>query len=321
MAINYMKLATVACLWAIVSWEVNSNYKNDPVLMFWASWIKDLLFLILITGMFVIWRNSNLRQLAAIQAQKDRSVDIFYKFFNQPLIGMALSSRTDGLITMANEKLCSFLGYTRQELEGLPISKIMSGDSFRRIDYELDKDDGSADESVHGVILGFVDKFGNQRQCRVGITPANEFGTNSHIYIIDDYQQIYEKEKQLMESENRYRQLFNANPSPMWVYDLETHKFLAVNDAALDAYGYTEDEFRSMTVFDIRPEPDREKLRQHFINHENRHFRRSGQWRHCKKDGSVIDVDIISHTLVFDGRPARAVLAEDVTKKRTTRTC
>jgi PAS domain S-box-containing protein len=101
----------------------------------------------------------------------------------------------------------------------------------------------------------------------------------------------------------------------MWVYDLETLAFLAVNTAAVEKYGYTEEEFLSMTIKDIRPPEDvpllLENLRQ--VRSESE---RSGTWRHRTKGGDVIDVDIVSHELNFDERPARLVLAHDVTERR-----
>ncbi len=118
----------------------------------------------------------------------------------------------------------------------------------------------------------------------------------------------------LRESEARYRALFEANPQPMWVYDVETLAFLDVNDAAIARYGYGRDEFLSMSIADIRPAEDLPRLRASVAN-APQGLEQSGRWRHVTKDGRVIDVEITSHTLTFEGRPARAVLAHDVTER------
>ena len=119
----------------------------------------------------------------------------------------------------------------------------------------------------------------------------------------------------LAEIAARYQQLFDANPEAMWVYDEETLRILAVNDAAVTRYGYREDEFLELTIEDLRPPDDVPALRKLVAEGLNR-FGYSGHWRHRKRDGSVIEVDVTSHELTFAGRPARLVLARDVTETR-----
>jgi diguanylate cyclase (GGDEF)-like protein/PAS domain S-box-containing protein len=116
--------------------------------------------------------------------------------------------------------------------------------------------------------------------------------------------------------EAAYHLLFDANPAPMWVYDSDTLRFLAVNDAAIEHYGYTRGEFLGMTIADIRPEQDVPRLlaaAQH-----SRTTGRSGQgtWLHRKKDGSLIHVEISGSALTFGDRQAHIVLARDVTTER-----
>jgi PAS domain S-box-containing protein len=122
-------------------------------------------------------------------------------------------------------------------------------------------------------------------------------------------------EATLFESEERYRLLFESNPHPIWVYDLDTLAFLAVNPAAILRYGYSREEFLAMTIRDIRPPEDVAALL------ENVSMVSSGTddasiWRHRKKDGEIIDVEITSHQLVFAGRNAEIVLANDITQRK-----
>jgi two-component system cell cycle sensor histidine kinase/response regulator CckA len=123
-------------------------------------------------------------------------------------------------------------------------------------------------------------------------------------------------EKELQWSEQQYRLLFNANPHPMWVCDRETLSFLTVNDAALRHYGYSLKEFLSMTVREIRPEDDQERFLAAVKN--PRHNRPSDRelWRHRKKDGTVIDVEISSQPITFRAVNAELVLAHDVTAQQ-----
>lgn len=121
-------------------------------------------------------------------------------------------------------------------------------------------------------------------------------------------------EESLRANEARYRQLFEANPLPMWVYDRETLAFLAVNDAAVDHYGYSRDDFLAMTIADIRPRSDVPALRDR-VNGATAGIEHAGIWQHRKRDGSVILVEITSHVIEFSGRNAKLVLANDVTQR------
>lgn len=122
-------------------------------------------------------------------------------------------------------------------------------------------------------------------------------------------------EQALRDSEVRYRQLFAANPHPMWVFDLETLAFLEVNDAAVARYGYRRDEFQAMTIADIRSSEEVPRLQVHLSAVGNIDFDDAGTWKHRTKDGAIIDVEVMSHILDYDGRRAELVLALDITER------
>ena len=119
----------------------------------------------------------------------------------------------------------------------------------------------------------------------------------------------------LRRSEERYRLLFDSNPHPMWVFDRETLRFVAVNDAAVHKYGYSRGEFLRMTIKDIRPAEDVPRLLASVHHGKRPSTNRRTLWRHRTKDGTVIDVEISSFHLTMDGRPAELVLVNDVTEK------
>jgi PAS domain S-box-containing protein len=118
----------------------------------------------------------------------------------------------------------------------------------------------------------------------------------------------------LTASEARYRSLFEINPLPTWVYDVETQRFLDVNDAAIRSYGYSRTEFLDMNIHEIRPLSERGKIEEYLSGRTNPEGV-SSTWRHRKKDGAVIDVDIIWRPLQFNGRAAKMVVAYDVTER------
>jgi len=120
----------------------------------------------------------------------------------------------------------------------------------------------------------------------------------------------------LRDSETRYRHLFDANPLPMWVYDLDSLKFLAVNEAAIEHYGYSQEQFLTMSITDIRPDSDVLAV-QEIANAKKGQagFTHAGIWRHRKSDGTIIKVEITSHPIDFSGHRAKLVLANDVTDR------
>jgi len=134
-------------------------------------------------------------------------------------------------------------------------------------------------------------------------------------YTMDLEHMVQERTAALQEREASFRHLFANHPHPMWVYDLQTMEFLEVNEAALDHYGYSRDEFCHMRITDIRPSQDVPLLLED-LRKERPALQRSGHWRHRLKDGRVIDVDITSHTLEFAGRQAALVVAQDITERK-----
>ena len=122
-------------------------------------------------------------------------------------------------------------------------------------------------------------------------------------------------ERMLRSSEAQYRLVFAGSPLPMWIYDCQTLKFLAVNEAAVRQYGYSSDEFLSMDLRDIRTEDSASALREH-LDALDPDLRSTGLWEHRLKDGSVISVEVSGSSISFSERPARLVLAHNVTERR-----
>lgn len=121
-------------------------------------------------------------------------------------------------------------------------------------------------------------------------------------------------EDRLRQSEERYRALFEINPLPMWLYDPGTLSILAANQAAVDTYGYTREELTSMTIKDIRPEEE-VPLVLDFLAKNDSSPRNSGVWKHRKKDGTFVFVNITSQNFTYDGKSVRLSVLENVTEK------
>jgi diguanylate cyclase (GGDEF)-like protein/PAS domain S-box-containing protein len=137
----------------------------------------------------------------------------------------------------------------------------------------------------------------------------------SETKLLLDVAQRKRTEEALRQSEVQYRLLFDRNALPMWVFDRETLKFLAVNEAAIRHYGFSEGEFLKMTLRDIRPDEDMPALLKATANRIHG-VQQSTIWRHKKKNGAIIDVEVVSHELDFHGIDAELVAAHDITDRK-----
>lgn len=121
-------------------------------------------------------------------------------------------------------------------------------------------------------------------------------------------------EIELKASEQKYKLLFESNPLSMWMLSLPDYKIIDVNNVTLQQYGYTKEEFLNLSVLDLRPEDDIER----FKTNTHTSFRgiyHAGIWRHKKKDGTIMYIDIVTHDIMYKGQETRLVLANDVTEK------
>lgn len=137
---------------------------------------------------------------------------------------------------------------------------------------------------------------------------------NGVVVTTRDVTRAVEAEAALRASEARFRMLFDQNPQPMWVYDLETQRFLEVNAAAVDHYGFSREQFLAMTIADIRPQAERLRLHES-LTAAGRASHTEGSWYHQTSDGRIIDVELASNELAFGDRPARLVAVTDVTQR------
>ena len=121
-------------------------------------------------------------------------------------------------------------------------------------------------------------------------------------------------ETELRASEQKYKLLFESNPLPMWMLTLPDYRFIDVNSVALLQYGYTKEEFLKLSPMDFRPPKDLKKLKA-LTSTEFRGVHHAGIWRHKKKDGTIIYVDIVTHDINHKGQMRRLVLANNITER------
>jgi len=147
---------------------------------------------------------------------------------------------------------------------------------------------------------------------RIGYNPDGTF-RQTHC-ILSDITERKKAEKVLIESEEKYRVLYESNQMPISIFDLKTLSFLSVNNAFIKKYGYTREEFLNMTILDIRPDSEIEKVKQS-VKIVDQGLVNAGIFIHKKKNGEIIQVEIIRNDLVFNGKNAKIVFTNDVTDK------
>jgi PAS domain S-box-containing protein len=215
-------------------------------------------------------------------------------------------------IIAVNQIALNRYGYTRQEFLRLHVTDLQVAEDRSEMIRELRERDPSSTRTFR---RRHVTKGGEVLAVDVTARPFTFNGRAARMVLINEVTARLAAERELQESEQRYRDLFERSPIPMWVYDVATLRYLAVNQAAVQQYGYTGDEFSRMTITDLHlPEMVPGLLERVRTRDPQEVF--AQQVRHQRKDGSRIEVDLRSGPIVFAGRQARQVLALDVTEMR-----
>lgn len=243
-----------------------------------------------------------------------RSERRFRQVVESNMIGIVFSN-VNGHITEANDAFLRMVGETREEVYSRKINwREMTPAEYAPLDLK------ALDEmAATGVCTPFEKEFVLKDGRRIPVMIGAAFLEGSHqetVAFILDIADRKRADRLLRQSEEQYRLLFEGNPHPMWIFDVRTLCFLAVNGAAVHHYGYTREEFLSMTITDLRPAEETSLLPdglQEVASVQNNAG--AGIWKHRKKDGTIIDVAITFQNVLFMGKEARVVLADDVTER------
>ena len=216
-----------------------------------------------------------------------------------------------GHIVLANPRTHLLFGYADNELAGKPIEFLIPS-GFHAPAME-DEAVPSVRPMAPALELFGLRKDGTQIPVEISLSPL---ATSDGKFVIGAIRDITERKQAaaaLLKSEEQYRLLFDGNPNPMWVFDLESFRFLAVNRAAIANYGYLKQEFMDMTIADIQPSSDLGRLAAAFAENDKG---KMAPWKHTRTDGSILDVEITSFLITFEGRSARLVAIHDVTEQK-----
>ncbi len=237
----------------------------------------------------------------------------FRRLFESGVTGVTIAD-LDGNFKEANDSFLKMLGYTREEM----LAGKLNWSVITPLDEVVPNIEAREQLRATGFLplreRLYVHKDGHHVAALVGAAVLE--GTAEYISYVADISDRKQTEEALRASESKYRALFNSSPLPKWVYDVETLRFLAVNDTAIHQYGYSRDEFLRMTIDDIcvredgpqRFEADAAGARPLPLGACAR--------RHRRKDGAIIDAEETVHPFLFGDRPSRLMVAQNVSERR-----
>ena len=244
-----------------------------------------------------------------------RESEARYRVVAETASDAIITIEASGKILFANPATEGIFGYEVAEVVDASLTMLVP-DCLRYIHRSAIGPDGETGRQDPDVVrVSGIHKSGHELPLEISFGEFYAEGKRLFTAVVRDVTERLRAEAALEKSNEEYRLLFEGNPHPMWVVDEETLAFLAVNDCAVERYGYSRSEFLGMTVKDIRPPEDIHEVLPH-IRSADADYGFAGQWRHKRKDGTIIDAEVSWHRITFAGRPAKLVLATDVTERK-----
>ena len=266
---------------------------------------------IFMIAIIVIARRQTSRERKLLEVAES---EVRYRLLADNATDVIVRHAPDGRVVYVSPAVQATLGLRPRQLEGRHLSELSHVDDVATVDHILNQLRGShetlrIEHRLQRADNAYIWVETTGRAIRDPVWGnVTEFVTVSR-----DIESRKEAEEALRASEEEYRVLFDANPLPMWAFDADSNRFVAVNDASVEHYGYSREEFLQMTIFDIRPPEDASLVHDRLarIAAGTKEF---GGSRHRKKDGTMMDVDLTVHPVKFGGRMTWLVLVKDVTE-------
>lgn len=264
-------------------------------------------------GEIVTWFGTNTdvhdRRVAEQAARETAEYRNLFQNANDAILIFEIDTE---VVIDVNDKACEMYGIDRDDFIGKSI-KGVSHDEARgtaQLKELLDKGTNQSFETIH------FHSDGTQLNIFINSSMIRYQGLDVVLSINRDITEQKKVQIELEKSQVRYRQLFDSNPHPTWVYDIETFKVLAVNEKAALHYGYSQEEFCDLDLKELRPIEDVPDFLEGIEQAKLLKTHVTRVSRHKTKDGTIIDVQVDSEPIVFSGRQARLVLATDITERK-----
>jgi PAS domain S-box-containing protein len=262
-------------------------------------------------GTFIGYRGTStdvtaLRAAEAVARDRDR---LFHRIVETTTEGVWVVD-AEGRTRYVNARMANMLGLPPEDIVGRPFWDFVDGEAMEHWNR---RKQGVADQ--HEFLIPRPD--GSATWTLINSNPIfDEAGRFAGaLSMVADIAERKRAEEQLAASEARFRYLFEKNPNPMWVYEDGSMRFLEVNDAATALYGYSREEFLSMTILDIRTPEEAARALEMIATFPRSGFWHGGIWQHRSKDGRPITVEVVSDDMEYEGRPAYIVAVRDVSER------
>jgi len=223
---------------------------------------------------------------------------------------------TNGMITFWNPQAEKIFGWSYNEVLNKRLSEVIIPHKFRSMhDKGIETYMASGKGPALNVLLELtaINRAGTEFPVELTVLPITQGGDTFFCAFIRDITLRKKAEEELRLSEHKYRLLFTQNPMPMWMISIPERDFLDVNPSAINFYGYSREEFLNMNIRDIRPAEEVPKLSG--LTERPPGIYNAGVWTHQKKDGSLVQVNIVTHDIFYEGQNCKLVLSIDVTDK------
>ena len=259
-------------------------------------------------GLSVFIRDISEQKKAEMEVNKAR--DLAEKLIGS-LPGVFYFFDANGRFIRWNREFERVTGYTSREIENMHPTDFFGEESKAYISQRIEM---VFMEGINDAEASFLTKDGRRIPYYFKAVLINFEGKPCLLGTGIDIAERKKAEEELISSEQKYKFLFESNPLSMWMLSLPDYNVIDVNSVALLKYGYTRKEFLNLSIADFRPREDVDRFKAN-TNTSFRGIHHAGVWRHLKKDGTIIYVDIYTHDFYYKGQQTRLVLANDITEK------
>lgn len=220
-----------------------------------------------------------------------------------------------GAVTFLNSACQGITGYSRQELLGKNLADLVAPENLQSAQEALSRKWGG--EQSRRSEIRILAKNGAPVDLEVTSALIERDGRAAGILAIArDVTDRKEAQETLRQSAQNFEDLFATHPLPMWVFELATLQYLAVNQAAMDKYGYSREEFLAMQATALRPPGEGQRFLAYLGNLPMECRGNAGRWRHLAKNGRIIDVEVSWRRVTFGGREAILSVIQDISERK-----
>jgi PAS domain S-box-containing protein len=270
--------------------------------------------LLVVVGILVIRNVRKLDANARVIVDKEKTLvetkTLYKELFNKSPLAKWVCDRRTLQIYEINDAGVRLYGYSRAEFLNLTVFDLRLKEDHEQLKQNLQQRDFSR---VNHGLRKHRKKNGEIILVEIALDDIIYKGKEAMLVAITDVTEKIHAEETIRQSEELYRSLFNNNPAFIWLCELPSLRHLDVNQVALTHYGYSKEEFLSMTAYDLLPDEDREQLKRRIQQPENESYH--GYDRHVKKNGELIFVEIRVRVINFRGKQAGLVIGSDITEK------